>query len=206
MNAQKSILISMGLLILLGFVLESCSKPPEIDWGTYTDREKLYKLGYPPGWKVAVNGHTFTVTPPDATGSLSATAYEEVQNKEFDMEAFKTMVMKDFLECRVTKPFKPIKGGNWVGQEAEYEGINHGERISWVFRVVIRGKVGVFLAVNEMRIHMKGRLPTYRQIMDSLVILSPPPTPIPDQKPPTPAPYEKKSKVSSFWSFLKNEK
>ena len=93
------------------------------------------------------------------------------------------MVMKDFVECRVKTPFKPIQSPLWTGEQAEYEGWNQGARIDWVFRVTYKGNVGVFLAVNEMRIHMKDRLPTYKAMMDSLVILTAEPTPVAVLKP-----------------------
>ncbi len=203
---QSQILISAFLFLPMVLGLVSCGKAPEPSpFASFTDAKKLYKINYFIAWKAGVNGRIFTVTPPDATGALSVTPYVDPGPGPFDLEKFKAMVMKDFVECRVKTPFKPIQSPLWTGEQAEYEGWNQGARIDWVFRVTYKGNVGVFLAVNEMRIHMKDRLPTYKAMMDSLVILTAEPTPVAVLKPIiTPEPT--KTWMRKIGDFLQNKK
>ena len=163
----------LGVLLLISFSGTSCGKPPgPPPWVTYKSKENLYKISYPPDWQGALNGATFTISPPDATGSVAVSAYIEKGDK-FDQPAFQDMVMRDFSECRVQEPFKSVKLGNWEGEDAVYEQTINRNRVTWLFRIAHRGQVGVFVAANEMEAHLKPRLATYQKIMDSLVVLNP---------------------------------
>ena len=160
------------LVFLSLFCLVSCGKAPEPDWITYTSPDHLFQVDYPRGWTTALNGHAYTISPPDGTGSAVVTAYLEPGPK-FDEEAFKTMVMLDFSECHEMEAFKTVKGAKWEAEDAVYEQYISGQRVTWLFRIAHRGQVGVFIAVNELNVHLKDRLPKYKQIMDSLMVLKP---------------------------------
>ncbi len=159
-------------VFLMLFGLCSCGKAPESEWITYTSTDHLYQIDYPRGWTTALNGHAYTISPPDGTGSAVVTAYLE-PGLAFDEEAFKTMVMLDFSECHEMEAFKMVKGAKWQAEDAVYEQYISGQRVTWLFRIAHRGQVGVFIAVNELNVHLKDRLPKYKQIMDSLMVLKP---------------------------------
>jgi hypothetical protein len=163
------------VLILAAFLcLNSCNKKETIGWATYTSQDKLFKIQYPPDWKVSLDGHTFNITPPpDGTGLVAVSGYVD-PGTTFNEKAFKDMVMLDFVECHVKEPFKPVTGNGWVGEDAVYERTINGQKFTYLFRVAHRGQVGVFVAVSEIEAHLQPRLPNYKQIMDSLIILDAP--------------------------------
>lgn len=177
--------LGVGFVLLALLVLSSCGKTRIPDWETYTSKDKLYKIDYPHGWHIALNGNTFTVTPPDETGSVAVSAYLH-PGPSFDQPAFQYMVMRDFSDCREEEPFSPVKGENWEGEAAVYKREVRGQNVIWFFQIAHRGQVGVFVAVNELEIHLKAHKPNYDQVMKSLVILDPVPTPIPVQPGATP--------------------
>lgn len=189
--------IRFSLLLMAGFVLVSCScnKTPPPDWGTYTSRDHLYTIQYPVGWKTALDGHAYTISTPDATGLVTVTGYVH-DAPVFDEDAFKKMVMLDFAECREVTPFKPVTMNNWVGEDGVYERWANGLRTNYFFRIAHRGQVGVFIAVSEIDEHLKNRMPNFKLINDSLILLDPPklkyigkygqvgePTPTPKKRP-----------------------
>jgi hypothetical protein len=190
----------MILIFMASLCLSSCNKPKETTpWDTYTSKDKLFKISYPHDWKSSLDGHTYNITPPDATGLVAATDYVD-PGPVFDENAFKDMVMLDFSECHVKEPFAPVTqlqwaadkpsnapvsqiqwGGEkapfafvkqlkWVGEDAVYERTVNGQKIIYLFRVAHLGQVGVFVAASEIEAHMASRKPIYRKIMDSLVI------------------------------------
>jgi hypothetical protein len=185
--SQRNIFLFL-LVVVTGLI--SCGKPSAPPpWETYTSKDHLYKISYPHDWQGTLNGSTYTISPLDTTGSVAVSAYIEKGDK-FDQPAFQDMVMRDFSECRVKEPFKSVKLGNWEGEDAVYEQMVNGNRVTWLFRIAHHGQVGVFVAANEIEAHLKPRLPTYKKIMDSLVVLEP----LPEGS------FEKK--VKQFWQEI----
>lgn len=165
------------VLILVSFAcLSSCYKVATLDWDSYTSKDKLFKIQFPPTWNHQLAGHVFNITPPKGTGLVAVSGYVD-PGTTFDEKAFKDMVMLDFVECHVKEPFKPSKGNNWVGEDALYERTINGQKFIYLFRVAHRGQVGAFVAVSDLEIHMKDNLESYKKIMDSLVILDDPTKP-----------------------------
>ncbi|GEM_PF-2251594 len=165
------------VLILVSFAcLSSCYKVATLDWDSYTSTDKLFKIQFPPTWNHQLAGHVFNITVPKGTGLVAVSGYVD-PGTTFDEKAFKAMVMLDFVECRVKESFKPVKGNNWVGEDALYERTVNGQKFIYLFRVAHRGQVGAFVAVSDLEIHMKDNLESYKKIMDSLVILDDPTKP-----------------------------
>jgi len=169
----KRIVLGVVLALMSLLCFSSCGKNETIDWDTYRSHDKLFKIDYPPDWKSSLDGHTFNIIPPDGTGLVAVSGYVD-SGKTFDEKKFKDMVMLDFVECRVKEPFKPVTGTNWTGEDAVYERTVNGQRLIYLFRLAHRGQVGAFVAVSELEIHMEARMPDYKQIMDSLIILDAP--------------------------------
>ena len=198
-NDKSSVLV---LCLVLFLCLCSCGKyKGKIQWDTYHSKDNLFEIKYPHDWKISLDGHTFNITPPDDTGLVAVTGYVD-PGPVFDEKAFKWMVMRDFVECRVKEPFAPSvrykpegeKGTSatetplkwqgetepfvfvhefqWIGEDALYERTVNEQKLIYLFRVAHLGQVGVFVAASELDVHMKARMPIYKQIMDSLVILN----------------------------------
>ncbi len=171
---MRSSFILCFLSVLIGLTVVSCgNKTPPPDWETYTSKDHLYRIQYPVGWQTALNGHAFTISTPDKTGLITVTGYVH-DAPVFDQEAFRKMVMLDFVECREVTPFKPVTLNNWVGEDAVYTRWVNGLRINYLFRIAHRDQVGVFIAISEIDAHLQNRTPNFKQTMDSLVLLTPP--------------------------------
>jgi hypothetical protein len=163
----------IALILVLFTGLSSCHKVASLDWDSYTSKDKLFKIQFPPTWNHQLAGHVFNITPLKGTGLVAVSGYVD-PGTTFDEQAFKDMVMLDFVECRVKEPFKPSHGNNWTGEDALYERTINGQKFIYLFRVAHRGQVGAFVAVSDIEIHMKTDLENYKKIMDSLVILDNP--------------------------------
>jgi hypothetical protein len=167
---QKAFKAALALMAVLCLI--SCGKIKEkIRWNTYHSIDNLFKIDFPRDWNVSLDGHTFNITPPDATGLVAVTGYLE-PGTEFNEKAFENMVMRDFFECHVKEPFAPVTfTTQWTGEDALYEKTVNDQKVIYLFRVAHLGQVGVFIAVSELAVHMGPRLPVYKKIMDSLFIV-----------------------------------
>jgi len=133
-------------------------------------RSQIYRSQHPADWRVSREENIVNIYPPDASGSVTISAF---RGDGVSPLVLRGLIERTFKDYEIVSSMRPISQNNWDGLQAEFSQATDTGLRGWLVIGTTYGKVLVMITANDTEEAMSSRRQAYESILDSLVLADP---------------------------------
>jgi hypothetical protein len=167
---MRAILLIIACMVLVGGLIVAFRRTRPVGspacsaltWQSFRSPAGFYTVEHPTSWHVAREENTVNITPKDGSGAVTISAYRG----EPPIPDFMVCLQDSFEGQTPTSELTGISRNGWTGVTQTFRNSKDGRE--WIAILAQKGKVFVFITVNEEQRRMADRRATYDRVLQSV--------------------------------------